>query len=121
MRRLLPLAALLCLALAPAARADVFGPPSGKVFTGLSGSTSTSLFSSQVGKHPAVFGFFTQWWGSNQFTPASARESASPPMLPISTNPRYGEPERVPPLGIARGVGDRYPLTLNPKIADYGE
>jgi hypothetical protein len=121
MRRLLPLAAILCFSVAAPARADVFGPPSGKVFTGLSGSTSTSLFSSQVGKHPAVFGFFTQWWGNNQFIFDSARASHSRLMLHISTNHGYGEPEKVTPLGIARGVGDSYLLSLNRKIADYGE
>src|SRR3954452_4834080 len=122
MRRLV-LATALALSLAVPARAgaDVFGPPSGKVFTGLSGSTSTSLFSSQVGKHPAVFGFFTQWWGSNQFIFASARASGSRLMLHISTNHGYGEPERVTPLGIARGVGENDLLSLNRRIADYGE
>jgi hypothetical protein len=121
MRRLLPLAAIFCFSVAAPARADVFGPPSGKVFTGLSGSLSTSSFSSQVGKHPAVFGFFTQWWGNNQFIFDSARASHSRLMLHIATNHGYGEPEKVTPLGIARGVGDSYLLSLYRKIADYGE
>src|SRR4051794_35746920 len=120
MRRLV-LAAALALLLAAPARADVFGPPSGKVFTGVTGSTSTSLYSSQVGKRPAVFGFFTQWWGNNQFIFDSARASGSRLMLHISTNHGYGEPEKVTPLGIARGVGDGYLLSLNRKLADYGE
>src|SRR3954449_3177936 len=94
MRRLLPLAAVLCLALAAPARADVFGPPSGKVFTGLSGSLSTASYTSQVGKRPAVFGFFTQWWGNNEFIFDSARASQSRLMLHISTNHGYGEPEK---------------------------
>src|SRR3954447_10455669 len=121
MRRLMPLAAVLCLALAAPARADVFGPPSGKVLTGLSGSLSTASYTSQVGKHPAVFGFFTQWWGNNQFIFDSARASHSRLMLHISTNHGYGEPEKVTPGGIAKGVGDSYLLSLNRKIADYGE
>src|SRR3954453_219542 len=121
MRRLLPVAAMVCLVVAAPARADVFGPPAGKVLSGLSGSTSTASFSSQVGKRPAVFGFFTQWWGNNQFIFDSARASHSRLMLHISTNHGYGEPEKVTPLGIARGVGDSYLLSLNRKIADYGE
>src|SRR3954451_7680844 len=121
MRRLLPLAAIVCLSVAAPARADVFGPPSGKVFTGLSGSLSTASYTAQVGKHPAVFGFFTQWWGNNQFIFDSARASHSRLMLHISTNHGYGEPEKVTPLGIARGAGDSYLLSLNRKIAAYGE
>src|SRR4051794_10497107 len=122
MRRLV-LATALALSLAVPARAgaDVFGPPSGKVFTGLSGSTSTASFTAQVGKHPAVFGFFTQWWGNNHFIFDSARASHSRLMLHISTNHGYGEPEKVTPGGIAKGVGDSYLLSLNRKIADYGE
>src|SRR3954447_20897767 len=93
MRRLLLFACALALGLAAPARADVFGPPSGKVFTGLSGSTSTASYTAQVGKHPAVFGFFTQWWGNNQFIFDSARASGARVMLHISTQPRYSEAE----------------------------
>src|SRR3954453_19507449 len=121
MRRLLPVAAMVCLSVAAPARADVFGPPSGKVLTGLSGSVSTASYTSQVGKHPAVFGFFTQWWGNNEFIFDSARASGSRLMLHISTNHGYGEPEKVTPLGLARGVGDSYLLSLNRKIADFAE
>src|SRR4051812_16943767 len=118
-RRLLPLAALLCLLGAAPAGANVFGPPPGKGFTGMSGSLSTSLFSSQVGKHPAVFGYFTQWYGGNSAAFAAARAAHSRLMLHISTNHGYGEPEHVTPLGIARGTGDSYLLSLNRKIADF--
>ena len=121
-RSLIPLAAaLLALALAAPARADVFGPPSGKVLTGVSGSQSTSLFTSQVGKHPAVFGFFTYWYSGNQYAFDAARAAHSRLMLHISTNHGYGEPERITPRGIAQGVGDSYLLSLNRKIAAFGE
>jgi hypothetical protein len=114
-------AALAALLVAAPARANVFGPPPGKVFTGLSGSESTSQFSSQVGKHPAVFGFFTQWYGGNSYAFADARAAHSRLMLHISTNHGYGEPEHITPLGIAQGRGDSYLLSLNRKIADFGE
>jgi hypothetical protein len=120
MRRLV-LAAAIALVFAAPARADVFGPPSGKVFTGLSGSTSVSSYAAQVGKRPAVFGFFTQWWGNNQFIFDSARTSGARLMLHISTNHGYGEPEKVTPGGIAQGKGDSYLLSLNRKTADFGE
>src|SRR5437762_962103 len=32
-----------------------------------------SQFSSQVGKHPAVFGFFVYWWSTNQYAFHAAR------------------------------------------------
>jgi hypothetical protein len=121
LRRLIPLAAALALAGAAPAAANVFGPPSGKVFTGVSGSQSTSLFSSQVGKHPAVFGFFTYWYSGNDYAFAAARAAHSRLMLHISTNHGYGEPERITPRGIAQGVGDGYLLSLNRKIAAFGE
>jgi hypothetical protein len=120
MRRL-PLALLLCLLVAAPARANVFGPPAGKVFTGLSGDESTAQFSAQVGKHPAVFGFFTQWYGGNRYAFADARAAHSRLMLHISTNHGYGEPEHITPLGIAQGRGDSYLLSLNRRIADFGE
>src|SRR5919202_2723704 len=121
LRRLIPLAAVLCLAGAAPAAADVFGPPPGKVFTGVSGSQSTSLFTSQVGKHPAVFGFFTYWFAGNRYAFDAARAAHSRLMLHISTNHGYGEPERITPRGIAQGVGDSYLLSLNRKIAAFGE
>jgi hypothetical protein len=42
-------------------------------------------------------------------------------MLHISTNHGYGEPERITPRGIAQGRGDSYLLSLNRKIAAFGE
>ncbi len=119
-RRLL-LAVLLSLLAAGPARANVFGPPSGKVLTGVSGDESTAQFSAQVGKHPAVFGFFTQWYGGNGYAFADARAAHSRLMLHISTNHGYGEPEHITPLGIAQGRGDSYLLSLNRRIADFGE
>jgi hypothetical protein len=120
-RRLLPLAALLCLLAAAPARAAVFGPPPGKVFTGMTGSLSTSLFGAQVGKHPAVLGYFTEWYGGNAAGFTAARATHSRLMLHISTTHGYGQPEHVTPLGIARGQGDSYLLALNRKIAEFGE
>src|SRR3954464_9527156 len=104
-----PLLAVVAFLLADApAPADVFGPPAGRVYTGLSGSQSTSLFASQVGKRPAVFGFFTYWNSPNEYTFRAASAAGSRLMLHISTSHGYGEPERVTPLGIARGKGDAY-------------
>ena len=76
MRRAL-LAVLLLLVAAAPARAQVFGPPAGKVFTGLTGSNSVEKFSQEVGKRPAVFGFFTYWNAPNEYTFRNARAGAA--------------------------------------------
>ena len=115
------LAAGTCAALPPAAQADVLLPPAGRAFTGLTGSNSTALFSSQVGKGPAVFGFFTYWNAPWEYIFRSARSAGSRVMLHVSTAQNYGQPERVTPLGIARGRGDSYLVALNARIAEHGE
>ena len=103
------LAVLLALTLAPAASAsDPLLPPRGKVFSGLSGGLSIDLFQRQTGNHPAVFGFFTKFYGSNEFIFRSAEQAGSRLMLHISTQDGYGTREVVTPRGIANGEGDRY-------------
>jgi hypothetical protein len=62
MRRL-ALVLLTTLAAVPAARADTFKPPPGKVYTGVSGGVSTQPYSGEVGKDLAVMGVFVQWDG----------------------------------------------------------
>jgi len=115
-------AACLALSLAPAASAsDALLPPRGKVFSGLSGGLSADLFERQTGKHPAVFGFFTKFYGANEFIFRSAEQADSRLMLHISTQDGYGTGEVVTPRGIARGDGDRYLVNLNRRIAEYGQ
>src|SRR4051812_8456784 len=121
MRRCLTLAAAVLALTAGPAHAQVFAPPSGKVFTGMSGSTSATSFTADVGKHPAVFGVFTFWNADFDYAFKAAKQANSRLMLHISTNHGYGEPERITPRGIAQGRGDRYLLSLNRKIADFGE
>src|SRR3954451_15038438 len=119
MRR--PLLATFALLLAvPAAHAAPFAPPPGNVYTGMSGSTSASLFTRQVGKDVAVFGVFTKWYGANEYAFRAARQAGARLMLHVSTQDGYGTRELITPLGIARGEGDRYLLSLNRRIADEG-
>src|SRR5829696_7261732 len=120
MRRLV-LAVLILLVTAAPARAQVFGPPSGKVFTGLTGSNSVEKFSGEVGKRPAVFGFFTYWNAPNEYTFRNAQKAGARLMLHISTAQNYGVPEVISPRGIARGQGDAYLLSLNQRIDEAGE
>ena len=99
----------------------MFGPPSGKVFTGLTGSNSVEKFSDEVGKRPAVFGFFTYWNAPNEYTFRNAEQAGARLMLHVSTAQNYGVKEEISPRGIARGQGDAYLLALNARIAEAGE
>ena len=58
---------------AASAGAATFVPPRGKVYTGLSGSTSARPFTQQVGSDVAVFGVFTKWYGHNEYAFRAAR------------------------------------------------
>src|SRR3954469_23886808 len=119
MRRVVLVLAVLLITASPA-NAQVFGPPGGKVFTGLTGSNSVAKFSDEVGKKPAVFGFFTYWNGPNEYTFRYAEQAGARLMLHISTAQNYGVPEVISPRGIARGEGDDYLLALNARIAEAG-
>src|SRR5215217_9783746 len=122
MRRLVAVVASLCLlAIAPAASADPLLPPPGKVFSGMSGGQSVGLFERQTGNHPAVFGFFTKFFGTNEFIFRGAERADSRLMLHISTQDGYGTREVVTPRGISRGDGDRYLVNLNRRIAEHGQ
>ena len=66
---------------AGSAGAATFVPPRGKVYTGLSGSTSASPFTEQVGSDVAVFGVFTKWYGHNEYAFDAARSAGARLML----------------------------------------
>jgi hypothetical protein len=119
--RCLLVAVTALLLLAAPAPAQVFAPPKGKVFTGLTGSNSVDKFSREVGKRPAVFGFFTYWNAPNEYTFRNAAKAGARLMLHVSTAQNYGVKEEISPRGIARGQGDRYLLALNARIAEAGE
>ena len=120
MRRLLA-CLVAVLALAPAtAHADPLVPPAGKVFSGVSGSTSVNLFARQTGHRPEVFGFFTKFGGRNDITFRGAEQAGARLALHISTQDGYGTREVITPLGIARGEGDGYLVGLNRRIAAFG-
>jgi hypothetical protein len=121
MRRLAALTALLTLAVAPAASAAQLLPPKGKVYSGVTGSTSVKKFAGQVGKHPSVFGFFHKWGGPTGFIYDAVERSGSRLMLHVSTQDGYGTKEEITPRGIAQGQGDRYLIRTNREIAQYGK
>ena len=121
MRLLLPVLVAALALPAASAGAATFVPPRGKVYTGLSGSTSASPFTQQVGSDVAVFGVFTKWYGQNEYAFRAAHEAGARLMLHVSTQDGYGTRELITPRGIARGEGDRYLLSLNRRIAEAGE
>jgi hypothetical protein len=118
--RLALAAVAACLALVAPAAASPLLPPPGKVFSGVSGGESVGVFQRQTGNHPAVFGFFTKFYGANEFIFRGAERADSRLMLHISTQDGYGTREVVTPRGIAGGEGDRYLVGLNRRIAESG-
>jgi hypothetical protein len=121
MPRIAILAALMTLALAPAAAAAPLLPPKKKVYSGVTGSESVGPFAEQVGKHPSVFGFFTRWNGPVEYIYDAVDAAGSRPMLHISTQDGYGTAEAVTPREIANGAGDGYLVKTNRRIAEYGQ
>jgi hypothetical protein len=122
MRRLAALTvAAAALVLAPSAAAAPLLPPKDKVYSGVTGSTSVAKFSKQVGKRPAVFGFFHKWGGPTGYIYDAAERSRARLMLHVSTQDGYGTKEVITPRGIAQGKGDRYLIRTNKEIADYGQ
>ena len=119
MRRLILPLLLLALLPAPAAAAPLL-PPDGKVFAGVTGSSTFDLFARQTGARPSVVGYFTRFGGANEFIFRGAEEAHARLMLHVSTQNGYGTREVVTPLGIARGKGDHYLVGLNRRIAEHG-
>lgn len=100
------------------APATVLLPPPGDVFTGVS-SGSTSDFTSEVGKHPAVYGEFVTWGQSIHFAFNDAASSHARLMLHISTSQGFGARQAITPKGIALGDGDAYLLSLSKLISSH--
>ncbi|MFT4033939.1 MAG: hypothetical protein QM679_00010 [Patulibacter sp.] len=104
-----------------AAHGAAYLPPDGKRFHGVTGGSSPTnlkLFDDQIGSHPAIFGFFTQWNSPYQYIFNAAQSSRARVMLHISTTQGYGASERITPKGIAQGGGDRYLIGLAREIAE---
>jgi len=102
-----------------AAIAPALIPPPGTVYLGVTGG-SASTFSAQTGKHAAVYGFFTSWDESLVPYIQAANAAHARLLLHISTATGYGQTPVISPLGIARGQGDRYLLSLNQALAANG-
>jgi len=125
-RRLL--LATLCLAAGVAPTTAVgapYLPPSGKVFhSGLGGYGPGAVgdFTTQSGKHPAVFQYFISWQSGEpdlNFFAGLLRKSGaagSRAMLSVSTSGTG-----LTPGAIARGRGDTFLVAMNRILAEHGQ
>ncbi|HST54394.1 MAG TPA: glycosyl hydrolase [Solirubrobacteraceae bacterium] len=104
----------------PFAEGRALVPPLGRVYTGVTGG-SVSAFGHQVGKHPAILGFFATWGADTSQMQAFSIGASEHTrvLLHISTSAGYNWIEEITPAGIARGLGDSYLIGLGAQIAEW--
>ncbi len=122
-RRSAVLAALAALLLAGQASALTLAPPKPDVLLGVSDRGSTAEFNEFValtGKHPALLETFHPWGNSLNEAYERWRETATRPILHISTADDQTLAELITPEQIALGAGDNYLLQLNDFFAKHG-
>jgi hypothetical protein len=98
---------------------DLLLPPTGDVYTGISGDDATQ-YANETGKHPAVFGSFVTWGHPFGWAFSDAAGTHALVMLHISTTMGAGGHQMITPQGIADGTGDGYILSLARTIAKHG-
>jgi hypothetical protein len=123
-RNRIALLALALLALtAPVAHAVTLVPPKPDVLLGVSDRGTTAdfdEFAEQSGKHPALLETFHPWGNSLNEAYERWRETATRPILHISTANDQTLAEMITPQQIAQGGGDNYLLQLNDFFAKRG-
>jgi hypothetical protein len=125
-RRARRLGAALCAALCVlvgSAAAMTLAPPRGSVLLGVSDRGTTAEFyefESLVGKHPPLLETFHPWGNSLNEAYERWRETATRPILHISTMDDQTLSELITPEQIALGAGDNYLLQLNSFFAKRG-
>jgi hypothetical protein len=112
--------AAAALACAPAALADSYQPPPGKVFSGVTSGGSVASFDAEAGKHSAVIQTFTAWDYDKTRWLRDAPGAHARAMVHISTKALDGH-EAITPRGIAEGQGDAHLLHLGRAFADSGQ
>ncbi|MGD0197212.1 MAG: hypothetical protein ABSC56_04805 [Solirubrobacteraceae bacterium] len=96
---------------------NLLTPPPGEVFNGISGDDA-SQFTSETGKHPAVFGSFVTWGHSEDWAFNDAAGTHARVMLHIGTT-MGSAGGGITPGAIAAGQGDSYLLQLAHTIAAH--
>jgi hypothetical protein len=122
-RRALAPATLALALLAGPAAAVTLTPPKPNVFLGVSDRGSTAEFnefSLFTAKHPALLQTFHPWGNSLNAAYERWRETATRPILAISTADDQTLAEVITPQQIALGAGDDYLLQLNDFFASRG-
>jgi hypothetical protein len=105
------------------AQALTLVPPKPNVFLGVSDRGTTqefNEFAELVGKHPALLQTFHPWGNSLNQAYERWRETATRPILHISTADDQTLTETITPAQIALGAGDNYLLQLNDFFAKHG-
>jgi len=122
-RMLAAVAALVALAAPAPASALSLVPPKPNVFLGVSDrgtTTEFNEFAELTGRHPALLETFHPWGNSLNAAYERWRETATRPVLAISTQDDQNLSELITPEQIAFGVGDEYLLQLNDFFASHG-
>lgn len=108
---------------APSAGALTLAPPKPNLFLGVSDRGTTqefNEFAALTGKHPALLQTFHPWGNSLNEAYERWRETATRPILHISTADDQTLAEIITPQQIALGGGDDYLLQLNTFFATQG-
>jgi hypothetical protein len=103
---------------------NVFRPPHGKIFHGVTDTSRARdfrVFNHRVGAHNALLQSFGKWGGEHLVGGLHRwRITHTRGILSLSTAPG-GQPELIDPRQIARGRGDGYILRLGRTIARSGQ
>lgn len=121
--RVVAIATAALALLAPSAKALTLVPPKPNVLFGVSDRGTTAEFNefaSLMGKHPAVLETFHPWGNSLNQSYERWRETATRPILHISTADDQTLAELITPQQIALGAGDDYLLQINDFFAKRG-
>ncbi len=121
--RVVALAAVVTVVLVAQASAVSLAPPKPNVFLGVSDRGTTpefNEFADFTGKHPALLQTFHPWGNSLNEAYERWRETATRPILRISTADDQTLAELITPQQIALGGGDNYLLQLNDFFAERG-
>lgn len=94
-----------------------YRPPAGRIFQGVA-SKPVSAYSSQTGKHAAVYQEFVAWGQWLPTITADAKVNRSRLMMMVST--QFGSKNMISPEGLATGAGDQWLIGLNQALATSG-
>lgn len=90
-------------------------PPTGKVYLGVGGNTTTTSYTSLTGRKHRIFGTFLSWGQSVDGKITDAANMDARLMIHLSTE-NSQHVEVLKPRGVARGMGDGYLIPLSRKI-----